>query len=99
MRYYAGIVDQDGQLMMTPAGPFDSCDDITAWHVREASMQSPQFNLTTGAIEQPKYNRRFLLDTGGGIANEAELNTLLTSDPFLRTLFELGRRMGARDVE
>jgi hypothetical protein len=99
MRYYAGIVDNDGHLMMTPTGPYDGHDDVMARHVREVSLQSPRFNVTTGMMEPPKYARRVLVDTGSlDVANEAELQQLLHTDPALRALFELGRNWGLREA-
>jgi hypothetical protein len=97
-RYYAAKVDLGGNLREVPGPPCDTYDKAMDVHVSEIGRQA--WPVVIRPRQNGKPDRRVLLDLGtvpipGEIADVA---AVLHNDPVLKAVFELGRRVGRREL-
>lgn len=100
-RYYAVSVDDSGAVKSPPHGPHDTYDKAVDVHTAYYSRESPR--IVNGGVAPPDNNgRRVMLDLssiGGLTFDEHATHALLNTDPILRAIFELGRRVGMGHIQ
>lgn len=86
--YYAAMVDKDGVIVDTRL--LDSYTAVIGVHANALARETPSL-----APRQYAYERHVLLDLSTvETQSEQEFHRLMDHDPVLRTIFDIGRRMG-----